>query len=74
MVELPLPLLLLRRRRRHHHHHLLLLLLCSDVFERSKTQDGAFEFTIATPPGRDGIEIAGISLGYPVLKADGAAD
>jgi hypothetical protein len=44
-----------------------------DVFARSTSADGAFEFTISTPPGRDGIEIAAITIGYPVLKEGDAA-
>ena len=56
-----------------HSYYIDTLVIPRAVFERSKTQDGTFEFTIDTPPGRDGLEIAGITLGYPVLKAEGAS-
>merc|ERR1719263_1233191 len=42
------------------------------VFTRS-TNNGTFEFTIATPPGRDNIEIASITLGFPIVKESDAA-
>jgi hypothetical protein len=37
------------------------------------TTNGEFGFTISTPPGRDYIEIASITLGYPVIKESDAA-
>ena len=44
-----------------------------EVFSRSTSTDGTFEFTLAAPPGRDGIEIAGITLGYPVANSKDAS-
>jgi hypothetical protein len=43
-----------------------------EVFQRS-TVDGVFKFTLSTPPGRDGIEIAVMTIGYPVLNEADAA-